>query len=82
MKLLTGIPWKLVDYVVITSWLQSASELYRPSDRRLSANLMPMFADKGVSHVQRGGSLVLLSRLSRLEPLLIFQVVPQLYSRD
>jgi hypothetical protein len=27
--------------------LQSASELYRPSDRRLSAKLVPTFADRG-----------------------------------
>jgi hypothetical protein len=26
-----------------TLWLQSASELYRPSDRRLSAKLVPTF---------------------------------------
>jgi hypothetical protein len=28
-----------------TPWPQSASELYRPSDRRLSAKLVPTFAD-------------------------------------
>jgi hypothetical protein len=30
-----------------TSWSESASELYRPSDRRLSAKRLPTFADKG-----------------------------------
>jgi hypothetical protein len=30
-----------------TPWPQSASELYRPSDRRLSAKLVPTLADKG-----------------------------------
>jgi hypothetical protein len=30
-----------------TPWSESASELYRPSDRRLSAKLLPTFADKG-----------------------------------
>jgi hypothetical protein len=30
-----------------TPWLQSASELYRPSGRRLSAKLVPTFADGG-----------------------------------
>jgi hypothetical protein len=30
-----------------TPWLLSASELYRPSDRRLSAKLVPTFADRG-----------------------------------
>jgi hypothetical protein len=28
-------------------WPQSASELYRPSDRRLSAKLVPNFTDRG-----------------------------------
>jgi hypothetical protein len=31
-------------------WSESTSELYRPSDRRLSAKWLPTFADKG-SHV-------------------------------
>jgi hypothetical protein len=30
-----------------TPWPESASELYRPSDRRLSAKLVATFADKG-----------------------------------
>jgi hypothetical protein len=30
-----------------TPELQSARELYRPSDRRLSAKLVPAFADRG-----------------------------------
>jgi hypothetical protein len=30
-----------------TPWSESASELYRPSDRRLSAKRLPTFADKG-----------------------------------
>jgi hypothetical protein len=30
-----------------TPWAESASELYRPSDRRLSAKLVPTFADRG-----------------------------------
>jgi hypothetical protein len=29
-----------------TPWPQSASELYRPSDRRLSAKLMPTFKER------------------------------------
>jgi hypothetical protein len=41
---------------LLSPWLESASELYRPSDRRLSAKLMPTFADIGVSHGQCGGS--------------------------
>jgi hypothetical protein len=30
-----------------------ASELYRPSDRRLSAKLVPTFADRGVEAVEK-----------------------------
>jgi hypothetical protein len=30
-----------------TPWSESASELYRPSDRRFSAKWLPTFADKG-----------------------------------
>jgi hypothetical protein len=30
-----------------TPWSESASELYRPSDRRLSAKSLPTFADGG-----------------------------------
>jgi hypothetical protein len=30
-----------------TPWSESASELYRPSDRRLSAKWFPTFADRG-----------------------------------
>jgi hypothetical protein len=53
-----------------TPWPESESELYRPSDRRLSAKLEPTFADRGVSRSQSGGSLRRYSRLSRPEPLI------------
>jgi hypothetical protein len=62
-------------------WSQSASELYRPSDRRLTAKWLPTFSDRGVPHGQRDGSLRPYSRVSRQEPLLFYQVAPQLYSR-
>jgi hypothetical protein len=39
-----------------TPWLKSASELYRPSDRRLLAKLVPTFVDEEVSLSQIGGS--------------------------
>jgi hypothetical protein len=32
---------------ILTPWPESASELYRPSDRRLSATLVPTFVDRG-----------------------------------
>jgi hypothetical protein len=34
-------------YINWTPWSESASELYRPSDRRFSAKWLPTFADKG-----------------------------------
>jgi hypothetical protein len=30
-----------------TPWPKSASELYQPSNRRLSVKLLPIFADRG-----------------------------------
>jgi hypothetical protein len=39
-----------------TPWPETASELYRPSDRHLSAKLVPNFADRGVSRSQHGRS--------------------------
>jgi hypothetical protein len=33
-------------YIYKTLWLEFASELYRPSDRRLSAKLVPTFVDR------------------------------------
>jgi hypothetical protein len=37
-------------------WPESTSELYQPSDRRLSAKLVPAFLDRRVSRSQRGRS--------------------------
>jgi hypothetical protein len=39
-----------------TPWPESASELYLPSDRSLSAKLVPSFADRGESRSQRDWS--------------------------
>jgi hypothetical protein len=33
--------------IIIIAWLYSRSELYSPSDRRLTAKLLLTFADKG-----------------------------------
>jgi hypothetical protein len=49
--------------------LQSASELYRPSDRHLSAKLVPTFADRG-SRVVSATDPPALIRFSWPEPLL------------
>jgi hypothetical protein len=39
--------WSLCLYITWTPWLESASKLYRHSGCRLSANLVPTFADRG-----------------------------------
>jgi hypothetical protein len=53
-----------------TPWPESASELYRRTERPLLTKLVSTFADRGVSRGQRGGSLRLYSLISRPEPLL------------
>jgi hypothetical protein len=64
-----------------TPWPESARELYRPSDRRLSAKLLPTFADIGVSRSQHLDPLRPNSRFSRPSRYLFFQLAPQFYSR-
>jgi hypothetical protein len=50
----TSYSTECIDWFISTNkqipWPDSASELYRPSDRRLLPRLMPTFADRG-SHV-------------------------------
>jgi hypothetical protein len=53
-----------------TPWPESANELYRLSNYRLSAKLVPTFADRGCNVVSVA-SLWQYSWLSRPEPLLI-----------
>jgi hypothetical protein len=64
-----------------TPWPESASELYRPSDRGLLAKLVPTFVDRWCHVVSvtgpYGRNLGVLDR-SRY---FLFQVAPQLYSR-
>jgi hypothetical protein len=64
-----------------TQWPEFASKLYQPSDCRLSAKLVPTFADKGCRMVSTtdpyGRNLGLLDQ-SRY---FFFLVAPQLYSR-
>jgi hypothetical protein len=58
----------------------SASELYRPSDRRLSAKWLPTFADKGchvVSVIDPYGRILGFLDKSRY---FFYQAAPQLYS--
>jgi hypothetical protein len=65
----------------MTPWPESSSELYRPSDLRLSANLVSTFADRGcgvVSVTDPYGRILSFLDRSRY---FFFQVAPQLYSR-
>jgi hypothetical protein len=64
-----------------TPWPEFASELYGPSDRRLSAKLVPTAADRRcrvVSVTDPYGSILGFLDQSRY---FFFQVAPQLYSR-
>jgi hypothetical protein len=60
-----------------TPWSESASELYRPTDRRLSAKWLPNCADRGCHVVCVTDPSGRISRFSRQEPLLFYQVAPQ-----
>jgi hypothetical protein len=51
----------------LTPWPEPASDIYRPSDRCLSAKLVTTFGDGAVPRGQRDGSLRQYSRISRLE---------------
>jgi hypothetical protein len=64
-------------------WPESASELYRPSYRRLSTKLMPTFEDRGgvaysARRIPYGRNPAFLDR----SPYHFFQVALQLYSRS
>jgi hypothetical protein len=62
-------------------WPQSASELCRTSDRRLSAKLVPTFADRGYRVVNATDSCGLILGFLDRRRYFFFQVAPQLYSR-
>jgi hypothetical protein len=64
-----------------TPWPESASELYRPSDRRLSAKLMPTFADRGCHVVSVTNPYDRIRSFLDRSRYFFFQVAPQLYSR-
>jgi hypothetical protein len=55
IKLSLSVNDELV-YKKQTPWPETASELYRPSDHRLSAKLVPTSADRRLSRSQRSGS--------------------------
>jgi hypothetical protein len=63
-------------------WPQSASELYRPSERRLSAKLVPTFlADRGCHVVSVTNPYSRIPDFLDRSRYYFFQVAPQLYSR-
>jgi hypothetical protein len=63
---------------VKTPWPESASELYWPSDRRLSARLVPTFADRRCHVANPYGRILGFIDRSHY---FFFQVAPQLWSR-
>jgi hypothetical protein len=79
---LSFVTYVLPEQTKQTPWHESASEPYRPSDRRLSAKLVPILADRGchvVSVTNPYGRILGFINPSRY---FFFQVAPQLYSRS
>jgi hypothetical protein len=63
--------------VIITPWLLSARKLYRPSDRRLSANSVTAFGDRGCPVISAAESY---GRFIDQSHYFLFQVAPELCS--
>jgi hypothetical protein len=64
-----------------TLWSVSASELYRPNDRRLSAKLLPTFAIRGCHVVSLTDPLGRILGFLDRSRYVFFQVAPQLHPR-
>jgi hypothetical protein len=64
-----------------TPWTESASELYRPSDRRLLAKLVPTLADRGCHMASVTDPYDRILGFLDRSRYFFFQVAPQLYSR-
>jgi hypothetical protein len=64
-----------------TPWYEPASKLHRPSDRCLSAKLVPTFADRGYHVVSMTDPNYLILGFLDRSRYFFFQVAPQLYSR-
>jgi hypothetical protein len=62
-------------------WLESASELYRPGDRRMSTKLVPTFADRECHVVSVTDPYNRVLEFPGRSRYFFFQVAPQLYSR-
>jgi hypothetical protein len=65
-----------------TLWSESASELYRSSDRRLSANLVPTFADRRCHVVKVTDPYDRIFAFLDRSRYVFYQVAPQLYSQS
>jgi hypothetical protein len=87
MSLCPGLLWLTINlalmfiYTNSIPWPESASELCRPSDSRLSAKIVPTFADKGchvVSVTDPFGRILGFVDRSRY---VFVQAAPLLYSR-
>jgi hypothetical protein len=68
---------KLSLYLKKTPWSESASELHRPSDSRLSVKWLPTFADRGCHVVSVPDPYGRILDFFRQEPLLFYQVATQ-----
>jgi hypothetical protein len=63
-----------------TPWPESASKLYRPSDRCLSAKLVPTFVSRGCNAVSVTEPHARILGFLDRNRYFFFQVAPQLYS--
>jgi hypothetical protein len=64
-----SLGWLIANKIKKTPWLYSSREEHRPSDRRLSAKLVPTFEDKGMSRSQRDWSPTAVFLALYMEPL-------------
>jgi hypothetical protein len=64
-----------------TPWPESACELYRPSNSRLSAKLVPTFADRGCHMISVTDPFGRIIGFLDRSCYFFFQLAPQLYSR-
>jgi hypothetical protein len=71
----------LFPYIKKTSWSQSESELYRPSDCHLSTKLVPTFVDRGCHVVSMTDPYSRILSILDQSHYFFFQVAPQLHSR-
>jgi hypothetical protein len=70
-----------MSYFIKTPWYEYVSELCRPSDSRLSAKLVPTFADRGCHVVSMTDPHCRILGFVDRSRYIFFQVAPQLYSR-